>query len=576
MNFNKRTNKLPQFIALAGACLLSACATQKPEIVTEVPPEPAPKQEIVYKNFEPETLYSLIVAELAGDRQRYDIALRNYLQQAHHTRDPAIAARATRIAQFLGAHQFTLNASLLWHEIEPENQEAQIIAATELTSANRLIEAIDLAKQIDDPSIDSLYITIAARADQATDIERERLLTTFNELNLAHPDKPALLVGLGLLHAEQNDFDLAITLARQVQKQDPQNVAAIKLEAESLAESGQLEKAKNFLLEKLEQQPTSVSLRLHYARLLAKDDVEASREQFRILNQQKPGDPDFIFSLALLNHELGDLDNAKELYGQLVHTPERGTSANYYLGEIAREQGNDDLALSYYLEVKSGPDFFPALERSTDILISKGENTEANSRFANLREQFPEMRERLYLAQANSLVRHKQLKPAVELLTEALSFDETNSSLLYARAMANEQRDLIHLTEEDLRTILQYDSNNVTALNALGYTLADRTDRYSEAYELIKSALELNPQDPAIVDSMGWVQYKLGNYQNAIEYLRKAMAAFPDHEVAAHLGEVLWVTGETEEAQTIWNKGLELNPNSDIIPGVMKKLKGNR
>ncbi|WP_460051400.1 tetratricopeptide repeat protein [Sessilibacter sp. MAH2] len=383
-------------------------------------------------------------------------------------------------------------------------------------------------------------------------------------------------MGLGLLHAEQNDFDQAITLARQVQKQDPQNVAAIKLEAESLAESGQLEKAKSFLLEKLEQQPTSVSLRLHYARLLAKDDVEASREQFRILNQQKPGDPDFIFSLALLNHELGDLDNAKELYGQLVHTPERGTSANYYLGEIAREQGNDDLALSYYLEVKSGPDFFPALERSTDILISKGENTEANSRFANLREQFPEMRERLYLAQANSLVRHKQLKPAVELLTEALSFDETNSSLLYARAMANEQRDLIHLTEEDLRTILQYDSNNVTALNALGYTLADRTDRYSEAYELIKSALELNPQDPAIVDSMGWVQYKLGNYQNAIEYLRKAMAAFPDHEVAAHLGEVLWVTGETEEAQAIWNKGLELNPNSDIIPGVMKKLKGNR
>ncbi len=139
--------------------------------------------------------------------------------------------------------------------------------------------------------------------------------------------------------------------------------------------------------------------------------------------------------------------------------------------------------------------------------------------------------------------------------------------------MINEDRDFLELAEEDLRQVLKYQPNNANALNALGYTLADRTDRFEEAYDLITQALNIEPSNPAILDSMGWVQYRLGNYEEAELRLREALKAFPDDEIAAHLGEVLWVTGETEQAEIIWQQGLEINPDSKIIPNVMQRLK---
>ena len=138
--------------------------------------------------------------------------------------------------------------------------------------------------------------------------------------------------------------------------------------------------------------------------------------------------------------------------------------------------------------------------------------------------------------------------------------------------MLNERRDLIAQTETDLRTILQHEPNNATALNALGYTLADRTDRYEEAFELISQALSLKPDDPAILDSMGWVHYRLGQIDEALLRLRQAMKMFPDHEIAAHLGEVLWVSGQQEEARSVWEEGMKLSPNSSIIPRAMERM----
>jgi len=140
------------------------------------------------------------------------------------------------------------------------------------------------------------------------------------------------------------------------------------------------------------------------------------------------------------------------------------------------------------------------------------------------------------------------------------------------RASINERRDLIDLAENDFRTIIRYQPNNATALNALGYTLADRTTRYDEALELIEKALQLEPNNAAIIDSMGWVQFRLGNYEEAILRLREALKALPDPEVASHLGEVLWTVGEKAEAQDVWTDGMALDPSSDLIPDTMKRL----
>jgi tetratricopeptide (TPR) repeat protein len=139
--------------------------------------------------------------------------------------------------------------------------------------------------------------------------------------------------------------------------------------------------------------------------------------------------------------------------------------------------------------------------------------------------------------------------------------------------MLHERLGRIDLAEADLRNILEYDPNNAPALNALGYILADQTERYAEAYDYIKRALEQQPNDPATIDSMGWVQYKLGNLEQAQQYLEQAMELYPDDEIAAHLGEVLWVSGQREAALNIWRSGLELEPQSRYILRTLQRLK---
>ena len=158
-------------------------------------------------------------------------------------------------------------------------------------------------------------------------------------------------------------------------------------------------------------------------------------------------------------------------------------------------------------------------------------------------------------------------------LDEVLVDQPENIDLLYFRAMTGERFDRLDVLEYDLRRILEIDPENADALNALGYTLTDRTDRHEEALLLIEEALALKPDEPAFIDSMGWVQYRLKNYEVAIEYLRRALSLFQNDEVAAHLGEVLWITGEKTEAREVWNKALELAPESEILQDVMRRFR---
>jgi len=148
-------------------------------------------------------------------------------------------------------------------------------------------------------------------------------------------------------------------------------------------------------------------------------------------------------------------------------------------------------------------------------------------------------------------------------------------NLLYTRAMLAEKRDDLSQMEKDLRAIIKREPDNAMALNALGYTLSDRTTRYAEAKVLIERAHTLNPEDPAVLDSLGWVNYRLGNLDEAERLLRQALERFPDHEVAAHLGEVLWANGKQREARKVWSKALEQQPDSPILRSTLRRLTGS-
>lgn len=523
--------------------------------------------------FPAETLYALLVAEMAGSRERYDIALGNYIQQAHKTRDPGLAARATRIARYLNARQAALNTSLLWIDISPDDMEARYTAATELAQSGQLDKAMVQSNYLQEHGGKAIYQVIAAQASAGSNEQRDTLIQQYQALQKQYPKDTELLVGLGLMYQQQNQLDDALDMAEQALDINDELMPAVILETRILTLLDRQDEALKRTSVLLNRHPDNDRLRLQYARLLASTDLGKAQEQFDELLKNSPNDPELIYALALINNERGQLDTAKDYFLELTAFEHHRSSAHYYLGRIAEKEQQWDMALQYFLQVEPGSDFMPATFQSTDILVRGGQASAAHKRLDVLREQFPLQAERFYLLEGEVLNNHLKLTDAQRILSEGLNQFPNSPPLLYSRAMVNEQLDRFDDMEDDLRLILKTDPDNATALNALGYTLADRTTRYDEAYVLISQALQLKPDDPAILDSMGWVQYRLGNYPEAILRLQEAMKAYPDHEIAAHLGEVLWVSGQKDEAEEIWEEGLKLKPDSRIITDVMNRLK---
>ena len=569
-------------VALLGVLALQGCSSLKAPFNNDQSEasKPEPTSAIAAREFPAETLYALLVAEVAGNRNRFDIALGNYIQQAHSTRDPKVAARATHIGQYLKAHQATLDTAQLWLELQPDNNEARLIVATELSLSGRLLEAFEQSKILLEHNSTTLFQDIAARAVRATDTEREQLLQAYTALLAEHPKHPQLLVGRGLLQQQRGQLDAALKDARSTLKQVKDYIPAAILEAKLLNQLKRPDEALKNLSGILARHPENKRLRLQYARMLSTYDLDRAYEQFTILLEQSPYDPDLRLSLALICTEHGNTQEAKQHFDTLLLQQQRIPTAHYYLGRIAEQSEQTDQALQHYLKVDSGADFLPALLQASNIMLAREDFAANSDRFDEARKKFPKQSERLFLLQSEILREHKQLKRAEQSLTQGLRVLPLNTNLLYSRAMLLESQKKLPRAEADLRTIIKHEPDNATALNALGYTLADNipangnSERLAEALKLIEKALNITPNDPAVIDSLGWVHYRLGNFEEAILRLRQAMSAYPDPEIAAHLGEALWAAGDHSQANEIWIEGMQLDPENSIITDTVERLTG--
>ena len=569
-------------VAVLGILILQGCSSFKAPSNNDKS-EPNESEAITAttaREFPAETLYALLVAEMAGNRNRFDIALGNYIQQAHKTRDPKVAARATHISQYLKAHQATLDTAQLWLEIEPDNNEARLIVATELSLSGRLLEAFEQSKILLEHNSTVLFQDIAARAARATNTQREQLLLAYTSLLTEYPKYPQLLVGRGLLQQQQGQLENALKDARAALKEVQDYIPAAILEAKLLNQLKRPDEALKNLSGILERHPDNKRLRLQYARLLAAYDLDRAYEQFTILVEQSPYDPDLRLSLALICTEHGNSQEAKQHFDTLLLQQQRVPTAHYYLGRIAEQSEQTDQALQHYLKVDSGTDFLPALLQASNIMLEQEDFTANSDRFNEAREKFPKQSEQLFLLESEILREHKQLQRAEQSLTQGLHALPLNTKLLYSRAMLLESQKKLPRAEADLRTILKHEPDNATALNALGYTMADNTPsnsnspRLTEALDMIQKALNITPQDPAVIDSLGWVHYRLGNFEEAILRLRQAMKAYPDPEIAAHLGEALWAAGYHSKANEVWLEGMQLDPKNSIIADTVTRLTG--
>ena len=565
---------------LLAFALLQGCQSWPPQQqanpVPVAQPSPVPDDTPqVYGSFSEETVFSLLSAELAGQRDRFDIALGNYLTQARKTQDPGVSERAFRIAEYLGADQPALETALLWARNAPGDLDAQRAAAIQLARNGQYDESLVYMEKVLQGQGDTHFDFLALSAADTDENTRRGLLQSFERLLAKYPGNGQLIFGKALLMQQDGNTEGALGLLEDNPPQEGE-IAPILLRARLLAALDRGDEAMPLLEKNLKKIPDDKRLRLTYARMLVEQNrMDDAKVQFATLVQQYPDDDELRYSLALVCLEGKAWDEAYSYLQELVERGSHVDSARLNLGRIAEERGDPQAALDEYAQVGPGTDFLPAQLRQADILIANGRADEASRRLAEARDAQPDYAIQLYLIEAETLANNDKTQSAWLVLQNAIKQNPDDLNLLYTRSMLAEKRNDLAQMEKDLRAILAREPNNAMALNALGYTLSDRTTRFDEARVLIERAHQLNPEDPAVLDSLGWVHYRLGNLDDAERYLRSALERFPDHEVAAHLGEVLWANGKQREARKIWGKALQEQPDSPILRSTILRLTGS-
>ncbi len=564
---------MPLLLGLAGCAGTGGAPAEPPREAAAAPAEAvAASEPLASRAFPAGSLYPLLVAEFALRRQDYGTALEHYMAQAPRLLDAGISSHASRLAQYMRRHAEAITATRLWLELEPDNVEARLTLANLLARLGRGDEALPHMRAIVRAGGIANFTALATGFDELDGARQDAMLADIGALRREFPANAQLMICQALMLEALGQRREALAALQGVFEQDTRQLQALVLEARLRQELGDAEHVYGRIESVLAEQPDNSRLRLQYARLLTRTDMAAAREQFQLLLDESPDDPDLLFPLALLEREAGELAAARDKLRKLVGRGQRRDEAHYQLGRIAEQELRGQDAIMHYLQVRPGRDFVNATRRLADILLATSRIAEHRAYFGQLRQRFPALGQQLYAVEVESLNQHGRYADATEVLDRALAELPDSTSLQYLRSIALERQGDLAGMEADLRAILAREPDNATALNALGYTLANRTQRYAEAQALIEKALELEPDEPAILDSYGWVRYRLGDYQQALEYLRLAYQALPDPEVAAHLGEVLWVLGQTDAAREIWAAALGKDPRHAIVLETMRRL----
>ena len=573
---------LPGIVAL----LMAACAQTNMRSVTPVEPETVTEDagaNVKITRVEPvrpkielteDLLFKLLIAEFAGHRGLLNISIENYLDLARSTRDHRIVERAARIAVFARNDAAALAAARIWVELDPRNPDPHQVLAVMKLRAGELEQAALHFQDIfaySDGEVDEKLWMIANLLGSEND--KEAVLEIMEKLVASQNNSPGALYAFAHVAAKLEDLERSRELLEETLALAPDNDNAALSYISILQRLGREQEALAWLEQELaKREENDFNLRMAYARLLMEfRQFDKAVDQFELLVTREPENPDVLYALGLLYLQSNRLDDSETLFKKLSEREALTDVANYYIGRIAEEKRRYNEASAWYQGVHKGEHYFDAQVRLAMLLARKGEVEEARNHLNSIRQQNGQQALIIIQAEGELLIQAELYEEAIEIYTKALG-DQYDAELLYSRSMAAEKIGRLDMVETDLRTILEHEPDHAQALNALGYTLADATDRHAEAYELIKKALELRPSDFYILDSMGWVLYRLGRLDEAVEYLRKALNKRQDPEIAAHLGEVLWVRGEREQAKEVWEAALEQTPEDTRLLDVIERF----
>lgn len=524
-------------------------------------------------------LSTLLGAELAGQRGDYRYASQGYLDAAQRYNEPALAERATFAARFGNEASLIEASALRWRELAPQAE-----------APNRLLAAFSLQRG---DWLDSLeqrldiveaggHGDVAAFAEIAV-AEEAPLTLILQQLreHLSRPDADRLahhsdvLLATALIEATLGDTALAQQRLDQVALLEPESASLWLVSARLALEVEDYQTAQRAAQQGLALAPDDVRFILLLAQAeIRLNNINAAEVQTDALLESHGGNQDLRLSLAQLYLEEGHPDPAQRLLQPFIGKPDAPNLAYYLLGTIAQAEGETDNALLYYRQVSEGDDFLPARATAAHMLIEADRLLDARAFLRIERMRFDSYFTELVMLEVQLLDELNQLEDANALLDREITRTPDDASLLYMRAMRRWEIGDIAGMEADLRQVLRTDPSNAEALNALGYTLADLNlpGRLEEAFALIERAYEIAPDNPAVLDSMGWVYYRLGEPEQALPWLESAYTQLPDQEVAAHLAEVLHALGRSDEARQLLQRFMQRTIVHPQIDKLLERL----
>ena len=567
-------------IAFCVNVLAQANAKDDDDDDDEPPPQvstsPAPKQEaplLPKQDLTEPVLLGLLLAEIALQRDSSGYSAQTYVDLAKRTRDPRIARRAAEIANSARLPNLALEAAKVWYEVEPTSMQAVQTVSGLLIGARRVEEAEPyLMKLFSNNGRSAVNGFMQINRFLAQNPDRATNLAIVRKLAASYPSLPEAHFAVAQAAAGAEDDALALEEARRASQLKPEWDLPAIFEAQLLQPKSPAE-AEARLSGYLQKFPGSREAGLNYARLLVLDKkLPEARTQFQALLKEHPDNTDVLYAVALLSVQLKDYEAGEGYLSRLLNTRYRDKNGvRFTLGQVAEERKDLPGALKWYSQIESGDQFIPSRLRYAQILSKQGKLAEARDflRKVNAGEQQTQM----LIAEAQLLREVNQNAEAFKVLDNALAAQPDQPDLLYDRALTAEKLERFDILEADLTKLIAIRPDHAHAYNALGYSYADRNVRLDEAKKLIEKAMILAPQDLFIVDSMGWTYYRMGDLQRALEHLRRAYKGRPDGEIGAHLGEVLWVSGDRAEAERIWQESVKNAPDNEALQKTIKRFK---
>jgi tetratricopeptide (TPR) repeat protein len=521
-----------------------------------------------------EFVYKYLLGEIAGQRGELSLASQLFLDLAKQTRDARLAERAAKVAAYANQPAMALHASTLWTELDPNSLEAQQAASQLLVASGNLKDAKPQIKKLlakeDTRANGFLYLNTLLSKQK----DKQEVLEVIQDLAKPYPKLPEAHFAIAQAAFFADKPEVAKNALDSADKYRPGWETGAQMHAQILFKESP-EKALDFYKAFLKKYPNANDVRMAYAKtLVSQKKIDEAKPEFIRLVESSKGSPEVSAVVGLLSLESAEYKMADQYFEQALKGGfKEPDQLHLYLGRSAERQKDDARAFTWYDKIQPGEFYLDGRISAANVIARTKGVDAAIAMLDEVNDLTVEQQTVVIQTEVNLLSQAKRYQDAFELAEKAVNNMPNSPELVYDYAMMAERIGKLDIMETELYKLIKMRPDYAAAYNALGYSYADRNIKLVEAKALIETALKLSPNDHYIMDSLGWVYFRLGDLPNAIEYLRKAYEIQADPEIAAHLGEALWKQGQQEEAKIIWEQALKAYPENDVLLATTKKFK---